>query len=72
MSELTNSLRVGLIGTGRTSDLYLKTLAKLDAVEIPLDWLDMSRVHDGVGGGQSTAASVASNDAVGEWVAIRR
>ena len=34
MNDRTKSFRVGLIGTGRISDIYLKTCAKFDEVEI--------------------------------------
>ncbi len=34
MSEPVKSFRVGLIGTGRISDIYLKNIAGFDGVEI--------------------------------------
>ncbi|SHH47600.1 Predicted dehydrogenase [Cognatiyoonia sediminum] len=34
MNDLAKSFRVGLIGTGRISDIYLKTLSKSDSVNV--------------------------------------
>ena len=72
--------RVGLIGCGVISDIYLKTCQKFDILDVvaarqdgikpPPAWLDFPGVEAGARGVQFVDAAVKSNESGGTWVEI--